>query len=220
MRIDAVAFDAYGTLFDVHSVRKATDELFPGKGEAISEVWRLKQLQYTWLRSLMGRYEDFWSVTRAALVFALKSLKVGDDDATVDRLLDEYLRLDTFPEVHQALEALQGRKLVILSNGSPAMLEAVVRHSGLDRLLDQVISVDAVKIYKPSAQSYQVACDKLGLAAENMLMVSSNAFDAQGAKNFGYKVAWIKRTHGQLEELGIEPDFVVAKLTDLPALIQ
>lgn len=214
-RIRAIAFDAYGTLFDVHSVGAAVDELFPGHGAAVSEVWRTKQLEYTWLRSLMDRYEDFWTLTRDALVFALKAAGLPIDDDVCDRLLDATLHLAPFAEVPAALQALKPRPLHIFSNGSPAMLEAMVANAALDGLLDGIISVDEAGIYKPSPRCYALVPDKLGVAAEEVLFVSSNAWDAAGAKNFGFTVAWIRRSATTMDELALPPDVEVEMLTDL-----
>lgn len=214
-----MAFDAYGTLFDVHSVIAAAEELFPGKGELVSRLWREKQLQYTWLHSLMERYEDFWSVTRSALVYALKNQSVGSEAGVIDRLMEQYLHLEPYPEVRDALRALKPRRLVIFSNGSPDMLEGVVKNSGLDELLDGIISVDESRVYKPSPRAYALVSERLAVPASEVLFVSSNAFDAVGAKSFGMRVAWIQRTTGQMEELGIEPDLTVRLLTDLASAL-
>lgn len=222
MKIQAVAFDAYGTLFDVKSVLQAVERAFPGKGETVSDMWRAKQFQYSWLRSLMGRYDDFWSVTRAGLVFAVKSIGEEPEESVIDGLMEEYLRLETFPEAHAALRTLRerGRRLAIVSNGSPKMLDPVVRNAGLDALLDDVISADEARIYKPHADVYALGPARLGVPAGLTLFVSSNAFDAVGAKVYGYKVAWIQRRIGQMEELDVPPDHSVETLTELADLLE
>jgi len=208
-------FDAYGTLFDVHSVMEAGREITDDPA-ALSMIWRQKQLEYTWLRSLMGRYEDFWSVTDAALRYAVRRLGLSATDAQLARLMDAYLTLAPFPEVASALGRLAGRPRAILSNGSPRMLDAVVRASGLGGALDHVLSVDAVRTYKPSPHVYALAPKAMGIAAGELLFVSSNAWDVAGAKAFGYRVAWCNRAGAPAEELGFGPDHVVRRLDELP----
>jgi len=208
-------FDAYGTLFDVHSVMEAGREITDDPA-ALSMIWRQKQLEYTWLRSLMGRYEDFWSVTDAALRYAVRRLGLSATDAQLARLMDAYLTLAPFPEVASALGRLAGRPRAILSNGSPRMLDAIVRASGMGGALDHVLSVDAVRTYKPSPHVYALAPKAMGIAAGELLFVSSNAWDVAGAKAFGYRVAWCNRAGAPAEELGFGPDHVVRRLDELP----
>ena len=208
-------FDAYGTLFDVHSVMEAGREITDDPA-ALSMIWRQKQLEYTWLRSLMGRYEDFWSVTDAALRYAVRRLGLSATDAQLARLMDAYLTLAPFPEVASALGRLAGRPRAILSNGSPRMLDAIVRASGMGGALDHVLSVDAVRTYKPSPHVYALAPKAMGIAAGELLFVSSNAWDVAGAKAFGYRVAWCNRAGVPAEELGFGPDHVVRRLDELP----
>ncbi len=215
----AVVFDAYGTLFDVHSVMAACREV-TSDPEALSLQWRAKQLEYTWLRSLMGRYEDFWEVTRAALRFALKRLKLEASEAQVGRLMDAYLSLQPFPEVPATLEALRPRyTLAILSNGSPRMLRAAVESSGLQPYLQHVLSVDALKIYKPSPAVYELAPKTMGVPKNAIVFVSSNAFDVIGAKAYGFQVCWCNRAGAPLDELGFAPDHTVRRLDELPKLL-
>ena len=209
-------FDAYGTLFDVHSVMEAGREITDDPA-TLSATWRQKQLEYTWLRSLMGRYEDFWSVTGAALRYALRRLGLTATEAQIARLMDAYLTLAPFPEVASALGRLVGRPRAILSNGSPRMLDAAVASSGLGTALEHVISVDAVKTYKPSPQVYALGPKAVGIPAAELLFVSSNAWDVAGAKAFGYQVAWCNRTGAPPEELGVDADHVVSRLDQLPA---
>ena len=208
-------FDAYGTLFDVHSVIEVGREV-TADPQALSATWRQKQLEYTWLRALMGRYEDFWTVTEAALRYAIRRLALTASEAQIRRLMDAYLSLACFPEVKAALSALAPRPCAILSNGSPRMLEAAVASSGLGGHLDHVLSVDAVKTYKPSPQVYALGPQALGVAAEELLFVSSNAWDVAGAKAFGYQVAWCNRTQAPEEELGVRADVMVSRLDQLP----
>jgi 2-haloacid dehalogenase len=214
-RIRGYVFDAYGTLFDVHSVIEAGREITADPA-ALSLLWRGKQLEYTWLRSLMGRYEDFWSVTAAALRHAIRRLGLQATETQVARLLDAYLSLTCFPDVRDALARLDGRPRAILSNGSPRMLEAAVASSGLAALLEHVISVDAVKTYKPSPQVYALGPQRLGIPAGDLLFVSSNAWDVAGAKSFGYRVAWCNRAGAPAEELGWAPDYEITRLDQLP----
>jgi 2-haloacid dehalogenase len=214
MHVEGLLFDAYGTLFDVHSVveagRAVTDD-----PEALSVLWRQKQLEYTWLRSLMGRYEDFWAVTEAALVFAGRRLGIPLDPTAKARLMEAYLGLDTFPEVMELLARLEGLPCAILSNGAPRMLEAVVAHAGIGRHLRAVISVDAVRTYKPAPAVYALGPARLGIPAARLGFVSSNAWDVAGAKAFGFPVAWVNRAGAPREELGVTPDLEVPDLGGL-----
>ena len=215
MAIRGYVFDAYGTLFDVHSVVEAGREITDDP-LALSMAWRQKQLEYTWLRVLMGRYEDFWAVTESALRYAIRRLGLTATPAQVARLMDAYLSLSCFPEVPAALERLAGRPRAILSNGAPKMLEAAVRSSGLGPHLQHLISVDAVMTYKPAPAVYALGPQRLGIPAAELLFVSSNAWDVAGAKAFGYRVAWCNRTNAPHEELGVTPDVVITALDQLP----
>jgi 2-haloacid dehalogenase len=239
--IKAVVFDAYGTLYDIQSVAAVTEQAFPGYGEIITQIWRIKQLEYTWLRSLMRRYEDFSVVTRESLSYTLKVLGLKHDALVFERIMEKYLHLDLYPDAAATLAAMQDRKLAILSNGSPAMLNALVQSSGL--VLDATISVDAQKIFKPSPEAYALIESTLGVAPADVLFVSSNPWDACGAKAFGLKVAWIERVtpeamalacikndvvppltmfkaiRTQMDELGLEPDYRIRALAELPGLV-
>src|SRR6185369_10860828 len=197
--IDALVFDAYGTLFDVHSVVRRCDNFWPGKGPALSLAWRAKQLEYTWLRSLMGCYRPFSEVTRDALAQACQALGLPLEPAQVETLMRDYLRLACFPEVPAALARLKGKKLAILSNGSPDMLGPLVEHCGL--AFEAVLSVDELGIYKPAPQVYALVLEKLNLKRENVGFVSSNCWDALGAKSFGFTVFWINRSGAPLDRL-------------------
>jgi 2-haloacid dehalogenase len=214
MPIRGYVFDAYGTLFDVHSVVDAGAAITADPA-ALSTLWRQKQLEYTWLRSLMGRYEDFWAVTEAALRYAVRRLDIAASEAQIRALMDAYLHLACFPDVRDALGRLP-RPRAILSNGAPAMLEAVVRSSGLASLLDHVISVDRVRIYKPAPAVYALGPETLGIPAGELLFVSSNAWDVAGAKSFGYRVAWCNRFDAPEETLGLDADYILRSLRDLP----
>jgi 2-haloacid dehalogenase len=241
--IKAVVFDAYGTLFDIQSVASITEQAFPGYGEIITQIWRIKQLEYTWLRSLMRRYEDFSVITRDSLAYTLRCLGLQSDPAVFERVMDKYLHLDLYSDATATLAAMQGRKLAILSNGSTGMLNALVRNSGLDRVLDATISIDSQKIFKPSPEAYGLIEARLGVPPADVLFVSSNPWDACGAKAFGLNVAWIERVtpeamalacarndlvapltmfkalRMQMDELGLEPDYRVHALAELPELV-
>lgn len=215
-RIRGYVFDAYGTLFDVHSVVEA-GRAITADPAALSAVWRQKQLEYTWLRALMDRYEDFWAVTESALRYAIRRLDLHATEPQVRRLMDAYLSLACFPEARSALARLGGRPRAILSNGAPGMLRAAVAASGLGDVLDHVLSVDTVRTYKPSPVVYALAPQAMGVAAGELLFVSSNAWDVAGAKAYGYQVAWCNRQGAPEEELGVRADLVVTTLSQLPA---
>jgi 2-haloacid dehalogenase len=237
MPVRAVVFDAYGTLFDVQSVRSLAIELCGPRGDLVTQLWRLKQLEYTWLRGLMRAYEDFRSVTLAALEFALEAAGIAPDPSLTEPLMARYLALDPYPEARAALESLHDRKLAILSNGSPDMLDPLVRSAGFEGFFAAVISVDRVRSYKPDPACYALVGPALGVAREEVLFVSSNGFDVAGAKNFGFRVARIARTaaapaapvidpaemyrllRGSAERLDLAADWRVSRLTDLAALL-
>lgn len=214
-RIKALVFDAYGTLFDVHSVISACDQSFPGHGAALSQAWRAKQLEYTWLRSLMGRYKDFWQVTESALAFACMSLGLSCPPDTRAKLMETYLHLDPFPEVQEALRALSDYSLAILSNGSPRMLRAAVESADLKGIFSRIISVDEAKIYKPSPRVYRLAPQKLHVATSAIGFISANFWDIAGAKAFGFHTYWVNRSKAPAEELGLVPDATLSSLADL-----
>lgn len=221
--IHALVFDAYGTLFNVHSVMATCDALFPGKGAALSQLWRTKQLEYSWLRSLMDRYVDFNQVTRESLQYACKSLGLTYSESVLAQLDNAYRTLalfdDTLPTLQQLRRQQPSVKCAILSNGAAGMLNAVVTCNKLDAMLDAVISVDEVGIFKPDPRVYQLSCDRLGLNRENIGFVSSNGWDAAGAKAFGFTTFWINRAAAPVEALGVTPDRVLSSLAELPALL-
>jgi 2-haloacid dehalogenase len=243
MTINAVVFDAYGTLYDIQSVAAVTEEVFPGYGDIITQIWRIKQLEYTWFRSLMRRYEDFSVITKESLAYTLRALGLSYDAAAFDRIMDKYLHLDLYPDARTALDALKGKKLAILSNGSSDMLNALVKNTGLDRVLDATISVDQQRVFKPAPEAYTLIETKLGVAPAEVLFVSSNPWDACGAKSFGLNVAWIERVtpeamalacvksdvvppltmfkalRTQMDELGVKPDHRIRALSELPDLV-
>ena len=213
--IRGYVFDAYGTLFDVHSVVEAGREITSDPA-TLSTTWRQKQLEYTWLRALMGAYADFWVITEAALRYAIRRLGLTATEAQLRRLMEAYLSLACFPEVKPALGRLAGRPRAVLSNGAPAMLAAAVAASGLTTFLEHVISVDRVKTYKPSPLVYALGPEALGVSAGELLFVSSNGWDVAGAKAFGYQVAWCNRSGAPAEELGAPADLVIDALDKLP----
>ena len=206
-------FDAYGTLYDVHSVARRSDELWPGRGAQLSQLWRAKQLEYTWLRSLMGRYVPFSQVTREALVYSCQALGLPIDTDGQQALMREYLALTPYPDVADFLKNLKIGKRAILSNGSPDMLEPLVTNSGL--AFDAVLSVDEVKLFKPVPSVYQLAVERLGVKKEEIGFVSSNCWDALGAKSFGFRVWWINRGGAPVDRLGFAPDAILSTLGDL-----
>ena len=216
----ALVFDAYGTLFDVHSVLRRCEQFWPGKGERISQLWRTKQLEYTWQRSLMRRYQPFTRVTRAALEYACEALGAALGSKQADLLMGDYLELAVYPDVAAALGALSVRRLAILSNGSPDMLEPLVKNSGMERHFAAVISVDELEVFKPAPEVYELAVRKLGVAAPEIGFVSSNCWDAAGAKSFGCCVYWINRSGAPVDRLGFAPDRIITGLGDLQALLE
>jgi 2-haloacid dehalogenase len=219
-RIQAITFDAYGTLFELYSVTALCVCKFPGQGAALSKLWRAKQLEYTWLRSLTGRYEDFWSVTESALTFACNSLGLACPPGTRRELMESYLHLDTFPEVKPALGKLAQYKLAILSNGSPRMLAATVESAGLKSVFVDVISADEVKIYKSSPRVYGLISQHLGLPKSAIAFVSSNFWDIAGAKSFGFWTCWVNRWSRPQDQLGVTPDAIVEGLDRLVPVLE
>ena len=219
----AFVFDAYGTLFDVHSVIELAEALAPRQGALLSQIWRTKQLEYTWLSSLMlsptRPRDDFAALTAHALDYAIAQLTILLDPDDRRRLLDAYLRLAPFPDASETLAALAPRPRWILSNGTLAMLEPLVAGSALASHLDGILSVDAAGIYKPSPRVYQLAVDRLGLEPADIGFVSSNGWDAAGAKAFGFATFWVNRTGFPLERHAAPPDYVIDRLTQIPALL-
>jgi 2-haloacid dehalogenase len=207
----ALVFDAYGTLYDVHSVIRRCETCFPGKGTQLSQLWRAKQLEYTWQRSLMQRYVPFSQVTREALAYSCEALGLSLREHE-EALMAEYLRLAPFPEVAKALERLKVKR-AILSNGSPDLLDPLVRNSGLK--FDAVLSVDELRVYKPAPQVYELAVKRLGVSKERIGFVSSNCWDALGAKSYGFRVYWINRGGAPLDRLGFTPDEQVKSLDEV-----
>jgi 2-haloacid dehalogenase len=218
--IEACVFDAYGTLFDVSSAARIAQDSLGEKWQLLAELWRAKQLQYTWLRSLTGRHVDFWQVTGDALDFALSTLRL-DDPALRTRLMNLYMTLGAYPEVLDTLKRLKaaGLKLAILSNGSPDMLAAAAANAGIADLLDATLSVEQVKIYKPHPSVYALVCESLNVPATRVVFVSSNGWDAYSAKAFGFHTLWCNRFHQAPERIPDTPDAQIATLAELPDII-
>lgn len=219
MPASAYVFDAYGTLFDVHAaVRRHAGAVGPD-GQLLSDIWRAKQLEYSWVRTLMGSYQDFWQLTEQALDFAFA--KVPSADTSVRQaLLDSYFRLDCYPEVPKVLKALKanGGRVAILSNGSPAMLEAAVRSAALETVIDEVFSVDAIRRFKTHADVYDLVTTSWRLYPEAVSFQSSNRWDIAGAKRFGFRTVWINRSGQPDEYRDLPADVVLPSLEGLLAL--
>lgn len=221
--IRACVFDAYGTLFDVHTAVAAHRARLGQHAEAVSASWRSKQLEYTWLRSLMGRHADFWKVTEEALAYALEQhLDPGSIEPDLPgALMQAYLQLSPYPEVQMTLDKLNQRayRLAILSNGTPSMLEAAVNNAGLAGAFEAVLSIESVGIYKPDRRVYQLAVEYLELAREEIVFLSSNAWDVAGAASFGFPVVWVNRFAQPAERLPGRPVAQLRELGGLPELL-
>ena len=219
--IKACVFDAYGTLFDVHSAVGKHRHRLGDLADQVSMLWRTKQLEYTWLRSLMGHHADFWQVTQEALDFAFDMHDINDPDLH-KTLMQAYLKLDCYPEVPEALSILKSRgfRLAILSNGTPSMLAAAVNNSAIGNLIEKNFSVEEVGIFKPDPRVYRIAVDGLGVKSEEIVFQSSNAWDASGASAFGFKVAWVNRFGQSEERLPGRPDVEIQTLLELPDFLK
>lgn len=218
MRYSAYVFDAYGTLFDVHAaVRRHAGQIGPD-GQLLSEIWRAKQLEYSWVRSLMGEYADFWKLTEDALDFAFRKVPSADP-ALREQLLQAYWQLDCYPEVPAVLKALKdsGARLAILSNGSPAMLEAAVKSAALDSVLDAVFSVDEIRRFKPDPAVYEMVTTAWRLYPDAVSFQSSNRWDVAGATQFGFRTVWINRTNQPDEYAEFAPGVILPSLEGLAA---
>jgi 2-haloacid dehalogenase len=221
--LTALAFDAYGTLFDVFSVTALCEELFPARGTGLAQLWRAKQLHYSLLRSLMGRHRNFWQLTEDSLVYACRSLNLELLPDRRRRLMNAYLTLDAFPDARPGLELLkqQGLRLAVLSNGEPTMLKAACDHARLVPLLDATISAEDAGVFKPSPRIYNLVSERLSVAVPHIGFVSSNSWDIAGAASAGLTTFWIRRAAAEPEEeLGFPAVHVVGALTELPALLQ
>lgn len=215
--VSAVLFDAYGTLFDVYSVGLLAEQLYPGHGERLAQAWRDKQIEYTRIVSMSGRYKPFWLVTQAGLRFAAERLGLTLDKANEDRLMNQYRHLSAFPENREVLDTLKARGVQagVLSNGDPEMLAVAVKSAGFADLLDPVLSVHETRRYKTDPATYALGPAALGLDAKNILFVSSNGWDAIGATWAGYTTLWVNRAGAPLEQLGIAPTRTGRSLRDV-----
>jgi 2-haloacid dehalogenase len=218
--IEACVFDAYGTLFDVNSAARSAQDSLGDNWRPLAELWRAKQLQYTWLRALAGRHADFWQVTGDALDFALATFQL-EDPALRERLMNLYLVLSAYPEVPGTLQPLKaaGMKLAILSNGTPKMLNAAAKSAGITDFFDFILSVEEVQIYKPHPSVYKLACDRLNLPSERICFLSANGWDAYSAKAFGLHVLWCNRFGQAPERIPETPDAQISTLAELPDIV-
>jgi 2-haloacid dehalogenase len=219
-RVKALAFDVYGTLLDLDSLVPDCEAAYPGYGRKICQIWRTKQLEYTQLLTLIGKYEDFWIVTGRALMFACQSVGLECLASLQEKLLDRYFALEPFADAHPTLESLSGYTLAVLSNGSPKMLQVGLDHAGLLEFFAQVISTGEVQSYKPDPQVYQWALQKLGLRNEEVALVSANGWDLVGAKSTGLRAYWVNRNGQPWDDLGYAPDATLSSLTELPEILQ
>jgi 2-haloacid dehalogenase len=218
--VRALVFDAYGTLFDPFAVKTRAEELFPGNGAALSQLWRAKQLEYSWLRTLMGRYENFWKVTEDALIFSCRTLKFSCDEQQRRQLMQVYLTLPAFPEVRPALEKLSSMPLSILSNGTSEMLSPLVAANSMTHFFKNIFSVDALQMYKPRPEVYQHAVTSLGIPKEAIGFISSNYWDIAGAASFGFRTYWLNRHSAVPDELSVAPAAVLTSLSELPRILE
>lgn len=221
MSFQAIAFDAYGTLFDVYSIGALAEKCYPGKGDALAALWRDKQIEYTRLRTMCAMYKPFWEVTQDALIFSCKKLGLQLDFDAQNILMGQYAKLQAFPENLAVLQQLRqmNLKLAILSNGNLHMLESAVNAAGMQGLFSHLLSVDAVKKFKTAPEAYQLGPDVFGLPAKKILFVSSNGWDVCGATWFGYTSFWVNRANAPMEELGVTPDGQGSSLTDLLSFV-
>jgi 2-haloacid dehalogenase len=221
LTLNAVIFDAYGTLFDVHSVASLAEQLFPGKGDALSLLWRQKQLEYSWLRAMSSKYKPFWDITRDALRFSAARLALPLGPELEARLMNQYSRLSAFPENLSALRAMKaaGLALGILTNGNRDMIDASIRSAGMTGIFDHVLSSETVTTFKTSDAIYALGPKAFGCTAREILFVSSNCWDAIASHWYGYPSFWINRLGAPLEQLDTEPDYTGATLTEVHALV-
>ncbi|WP_344762004.1 haloacid dehalogenase type II [Actimicrobium antarcticum] len=219
MTLQAIVFDAYGTLFDVYSIGAAAEQLFPGKGDALAALWRDKQIEYTRLRTMCSMYKPFWEVTQDALVFSCKKLGLELNLDAQHALMAQYAILQPFPENLEVAQQLQqqGFKLAILSNANTEMLEVAVKAAGMQSLFTHLLSADSVRKFKTAPETYQLGTDLFGIPAKNILFVSSNCWDVCGASWFGYTTFWVNRAGAPLEELGVTPHGQGSSLKDVLA---
>jgi 2-haloacid dehalogenase len=218
--IKAIVFDVYGTLFDVHSVIEKCEDFFPGRGHEISSLWRTKQLDYSFIRQMIGSYRSFDEMTQNSLRYTCEQLGVTLTKQKERELLQAYLTLTPYEEVAQVLEQLaRGYKLAVLSNGSPSMLYPLIEQYRFNPFLDEVISVDDIKQYKPSPQAYFYGLERLRCRREEVLFLSSNTWDITGASTFGFRTVWVNRKNTVFDHLGVQPDAIISDLRELSGVI-
>lgn len=217
--IKALAFDAYGTVFDVHSVVELAEQMYPGKGKEISQLWRTKQLEYMFLRTLMGRYIPHNQNTEAALIYVMKYLNLKAGEKERKSLMDAYEVLSPFDDAKKTIPQIIGVKKSILSVGTPSLLSKLVTTAGIASYFDELFSVDAVKVYKPHPRTYQLAIDKFNLARNEIGFVTSNYFDVAGAKAFGFQAIWINRNNAIPDELGLFADIELNSISQIPGIL-
>lgn len=215
-RVKAIAFDGF-PIIDPRPVVARAEALFPGKGMALSNAWRSRQFEYTWLRTLAGKYADFWQISEEALVFAARTLKLEMSADQRDELMQTYLTLKAWPDVAPALRTLKaaGFRLAFLSNFTTRMLDAAIRNAGLEGLLEEHLSTDRVRAFKPDPRAYQMGLDAFGARKEEIVFAAFAGWDVAGAKWFGYPTFWVNRSNAPIEELGVAPDATGANLSDL-----
>jgi len=217
--IKALTFDAYGTVFDVHSVVTLAEEMFPGKGKELSQLWRSKQIEYMFLRTIMGRYIPHDQNTEAGLKYSMKYLKLPGGESERKALMAAYEKLSPFDDARQTLPKLSGIKKAILSVGTQSLLSNLVGNAGIASQFDALLSVDEVKVYKPHPRTYQLAIDKFGLERHEIGFVTSNYFDVAGAKAFGFQVIWINRNSALPDELDLPPDVELNSIEQIPGIL-
>lgn len=210
--IKAFVFDVYGTLFDVHSVQQKAEQFYPQKGKEISTLWRQKQVEYSFLRQMMGRYDTFWNITRDALHYALNYYELEITAEKIEGLMNAYLLLSPYPEVKEVLSKVNAKRLAVFSNGSYDMLNPLIQNSGFAHLFSEIISVDDRRQYKPTPASYNYVLDILQLDRNEILFMSSNGWDISGARSFGFQTAWINRNHLPVENLNENPHHIYPDL--------
>ena len=220
-KIKAIIFDAYGTLFDVDAACRKLSVKVGEKWLELSTLWRLRQIEYTWLRNSMNQYINFWKITSDALEFSLETLKIENINIKNDLLL-LYKKLETYPEVELVLENIKnnGFKTAILSNGTKEMLDSAVLNNGIKNLLDEILSSEECRVYKPSSEVYDLVESKMGVKKENVLFFSSNAWDMHAAANYGFRSVWINRFEAKLEKLPGEPEKVISSLKEVEKILE
>ena len=217
--IKAIIFDAYGTLFDVNSAAEKYKDKIGDKWESFANYWRTTQLEYTWLRSLMSRHKDFWQVTKDSLDKSMEAFKI--DSSMRGDLLDLYKILSTFPEVKEVLSKLKEKnyKLAILSNGTPTLLNELVKSNNLEGIFDEIFSIEEVGIYKPSSKVYDIPIQKYKIKKDEVIFLSANTWDVSGGGNYGYKSVWVNRNNNVFDSLDYIPQYEVNNLGELLDLI-